>query len=483
VPEPHRDLQRRPRGVFENVASKDEDDVTACSNPYDENSANGRVRSKAGIVQIRNQNVHHGHDRNISEVKYLESLQVIEKQKKSLFTLENQLDEALLELQTVKSDLQRSKDEATKRSQVFEEATSRVFRERIDTDERLRKEIQANQHLKDELACLEREVADLSLELERAHQRSIWSTLQRSDSAGIALADELSASSLKSDPINVKETEQKLRLDKTALVDRSEPTGLSDEARKSIESLTEKLLASEANVTNLQTQLSEAQATEVRLNQTVAHVTRSRDQALDEVSLLKLEMMKSNEGTEDLKRMMDLYDKEKQETSRLMKEIESLRNSLYESNLNVTHYSSSLKKLEGEFTRLQLDAARYEIQVSTLERQLLQEKENNCNMSRRSDSEMYKFRLEDKHKLEQTASELIRQAAEHLKERKRMDVEVMHRCSPIVPDAAIKGESEALNAMDESYGEKPSFVNCDTSETKRGSSDLLDILRMRLDQT
>jgi hypothetical protein len=464
--EPPRNLQRRPRGVFEYVMSKDADDGTTCSKPYDETSAHGNVRSKPGMAQNRMQSVTNDSDGVAYDAKYRDSLGIIEKQRKSLSTLEKQLRDALLELDSVKSDFQRSKDEAAKRSQAFEDATAKVFRDRIDTDERLRKEIHVNHQLNDELACLKREMANLSVELERAHHRTMWSALQQADVGAAALADDLSVSSMKSDPVVVKE----LKTDEVK------------EATKSIESLTEKLKASEAFAVSLQTQLSGARAADLRTNQTIVELKHERDMALHEIELLKSAMNKSNEVSEDLRRARDLYDNEKQETSRLTREIEFLRNDLCESNFKVNHYSSSLKKFEGEYTRLQLDVAKYQIQVSTLEQQLLKEKENTCNTVRRNSSEIHGLRFGINDTNTQKSSELIRQAAEHVKERKWVEAEVIHRSSPNVqPDGAFNGENDSVCEMN-SFAVNGNNLSNMTKEEKRSSSDLLDILRMRLDQ-
>jgi hypothetical protein len=469
VGEPPRNLQRRPRGVFEYIASKDIDEGTACSKPYDEMSAHDNERSKSRMTQYRKESIKHSPDQNAYETKYLESLSIIENQRKSLLKLDHQLRDAHLELDSVKSDLQRSKDDATKRSQTYEDATAKAFRDRIDTDERLRKEIQVNHQLNDELSCLKREVANLSVELERAHHRTMWSALQQADTGVVALADDLSASSMKSDPIVVKECK---------------PDEVKA-AMKSIESLTEKLKASEGVAANLQTQLSEARAADMRTNQTIVELKLERDMALQEIESLKSEMDKSIEVADDLRRTRMLYDDEKQETSRLVKEIESLRNDLCESNFKADHYSSSLKRIEGEYTRLQLDIAKYQLQVSTLEQQQMKEKENTCNMVRTKNSEIHGLRSEDNDVNTQKSSELISQAAEHLKERKWMEAEILQRCSPVVqPDGTFNGGYNADTEMNRlNVNGNNTSNSCIPNKTKRSSSDLLDILRMRLDQT
>ena len=446
---PSRSLQRRPRGVFENVISKNRDDGTVCSKPYDEIAAHVHVRSEPAVSKTRDVYVDLVRDRSLYESKYLESLNVIESQKNSMLALENQLRDALHELESVKGDLQRSKDESAKRSQVFEESTARVFRERIDIDERLRKEIHTNHHLNDELSRLQREVASMSVELERAHLRSKWGALQQSDAVGIALADDLSVSSMKSDPVNVKEAKS---LDVI-------------EAKRSLELITEKLVASEAYARNLQTRLSEAQAAEFLTNQTIAKLKCDRDEAFQEISSLKSALTISNDIAEDLRKTKDLFDKEKQESSRLMWEVESLRNDLCESNFKVNDLSSSLQKFEGEFTRLQLDAARYQIQVSTLERQLLREKENSSSMIRTYDLGICSVPVEDKINDADSSSDSLLQVAEDLMEVKRI--------------AAFAEQTVTTDEQKEKY---PCFTRA-TNETKRGPSDLLDILRMRLDQT
>jgi hypothetical protein len=156
-PRPQRDCQRRPRGIYERTAS--DDDLSRGSRPFDETPSLGGVasvgsgppRSDANLRADRNPpcaectTARRKHEE--TSTKYARALQGLAKQEKALQNLLQQLKGSTVALEAAKRDLQQSKAESAKCLQLFEDATARIFRERIEIDEQLRKEMQANQFL------------------------------------------------------------------------------------------------------------------------------------------------------------------------------------------------------------------------------------------------------------------------------------------------------------------------------------------------
>lgn len=463
-----RDLQRRPRGIFEHVMSNDDGDnfdevTTACSTPYDESDTKAYydAQGSGSLPDMAND----------LKLKYNQALLEVQQHRKLLAAVENQLKSTVLELQEVKSDLQKTKDDATERSRTYADATTQIVKERLDSDAKLQIEQETNKTLKDEVECLKREVISLSLELERAVHRSHWSGFQSypdpsPNVANNSLADDLSTTSNKSDSQPVKVAEM--------LPNESVTTSNAqiDEATKALEFMSEKLQESQKEVTDLQSQLTAMRVASELYSISYEQLQRERDEAIAQKTNLQREMNQVKSKVRDMDIQTDLFEREMKETSRLKEEIVLLANELNYSNIRASDYATNVQRLEEELIRAQLHAAKYEIQASALEKELRDSKRtvpDTTHLQQQQDGQS--------HTIDNDIS--IKSHLESLNLKKEQSIE-----RQLVEDELAQlFTSNSLQSDSALCAEDINSINRSSTKTTRGrgSSDLLDILRKKLE--
>jgi hypothetical protein len=471
-PRQQRDLQRRPRGMFELVTSNDDGDnademTTACSTPFDESDEklHQDSRGNGSVPDMTN-------DAKQWTVKYNEAILELKRQRMLVATVENQLKASVLELHAVKSDLQKTKDDAAERARTYADATAKIVQERLDSDEKLKEEQQANQTLKDEVECLKREVINLSLELERAVHRNTWSSFQNlpESSPGIgnnALADDLSTTSNKSDSHPVKAAEAH------PIESCTTSNAQMDEATKALEFMSEKLQASQKEVADLQSQLTAMRVASELYNMTYEQLQRERDDAIAQKGIIQREMKQAKAKIKEMDIQTDLFEREMKETARLKEEIVSLTNELSYSNIRASDYATNVRRLEEELIRAQLHAAKYEIQASALEKELRESTRTIPVAARHGQHEGSSLPIE-KEIAHKSQLELMHSSIELSTERQLVEEELVQRFTT----TSLQSDNVSM-AIDNKATSRGSV-----GKGNRGrGSDLLEILRKKLEPT
>lgn len=484
-----RDLQRRPRGIFELVTSNDDGDnndnddnindnewTAALNTPYDESEGKNdqSFRGKGRMSDMAN-------DTKQITVKYNEAILELQQQRKLVTTFENELKQTLMELEAVKNDLQKTKDDASERSRTYADATAKIVQERLESDEKLKEEQDANKKLKDEVECLKREVISLSLELERAVHRNTWSSFHQNLPASStqvmnnALADDLSTTSNKSDSQSNKVTAE-VRLMESSYNSNTQ----IEEATKALEFMSEKLQASQKEVSDLQSQLTAMRAANELYNKSYEQLQRERDEAITQKFVILREMEQTKSKIEEFDIQTDLFEREIKETARLKEEIVSLNNELSYANIRASDYATNVQRLEDELVRSQLHAAKCEIQVSALETVLREsERATRVTTHQRQNEVMLQPLDIDVTKKSQLESiqESIHSSMELSMERQLVEAEM---------DQLFTSRIEQSDTVPHLYAGDNNTTNRDAIgrvSRGRGSSDLLDILRKKLEPT
>lgn len=434
-PRPQRDFQRRPRGMYERTVS--EDDGSRGSRPYDETPSLGAAALETGQQQP---NLNHRSDQTLCRgegtiysakqeeisANYATALQDLAYQEKLLQNLMVQLKGSRLALETSKRDLQQSKAESAKRSQVFEETTSKIFRERIEIDEQLRKELQAKQNFKDQVANLKKDVARLTAVLEKRTQepRFMESTTQTLDNVGMT-SSKADPQAPRADTPNARNVSVVMAID---LDDIAGAIEVQDtEATEAVNRLSANLLALQAELVDLRAQLAEAHAANLSSNIGMEQLKRDRYEALEQVSSLSHELSRLKTESEEIRSKVDLSSqRDDDETARLKEQLHSLQQELATSNQHAAQFAAKNERLEQELADVLVEAKKFEFQATSLDKTLQKARADSSDMARVGDSEVWRLQndlKEMKEKLSQRNSEIIRQAAVHLKERKRMEEE------------------------------------------------------------
>jgi hypothetical protein len=472
-----RDTQRRPRGRYEesvltkptkppliahprselhngtsHVPATDDDDATRASRPYDESSV-GRSSRPPRAITDEPLSTQDRVQLEVLSTKYELAMHDMACQEKVVQNLRYQLSAAQKAVKAVQHELQLAQTESTKRSQVFEEATRKIFRERIDVDERLRRELQANQQYQTVVTNLQQEIAHLSQELQRAQEQSTKEA--NSETSIVETTNEAAAEAQTSIP--------------TPALDRATMDADQQNLRSSVANLEEQLkdkklahtLASQ-EIESLKMERADAQAQIARLTQELMRVVDESTTNNDQVS--------GGDGAEQLQNEIILLQEELEQANQRAEESFAIR-----------------KKLGDEMAGFEVEAMQYGSRVARMEEQLQEARAEAQREASSKDVEAKELRVEVnelKKALSERNSEIVRQAAEHLKERRYLEDELRH----------WKQNAQCLrnytNSTDECSGtaESDATVPCRPSQTRAqprtenmSSTILMDILRKKLD--
>jgi chromosome segregation ATPase len=474
-----RDTQRRPRGRYEEsvrtkptkppliahprselrsssgtglVPATDDDDSTRASRPYDESSV-GRSSRQARAMTNEPLSTQDRVQLEVLSTKYELALHDMACQEKVVQHLRHQLSAAQNAVKAVQRELQLAQTENTKRSQVFEEATRKIFRERIDVDERLRRELQANQQHQTVVTNLQQEIARLSQELQRAQEQSTKEA--NSETSIVGTTNEAVAEFQTTNPSTALD---RATMDAELQTLRSSVVDLEEQLKG--EKLAHSLASQE--VESLKMERADAQAQIARLTQELMRV-------VDE-SVTNNDRLSGGDGAEQLQN-----------------EIKLLQEELAPANQRAEESFAIRKKLEDEMAGSEVLAMQYGSRVARMEEQLQEARAEAQKESSTKDVEAKQLRVEVnelKKALSERNSEIVRQAAEHLKERRYLEDELRH----------WKQNAQCLrnytNSTDECSGtaESDATVPCRPSQTRTqpraenmSSTILMDILRKKLD--
>ena len=303
-------------------------------------------------------------------------LQNLESQDKSVVTLQKQVWERGLALKKSKRELEQSRVVMAKRSQAFEEASANIFRERIVVEERLRKEMESNETFKKQLTYLQQEVSRLGVAIDKPN----------------------------------------------------DTRGGDGDATKAIERLSADLLSLRSEVVDLRAQLAEAKAATLAKDKEISVLRRERDEARTQLSALNEKFRNLEREAITLRARAIVRDQDDEAVGcRVNEELRSLQIALEESNRQVAEQFEKSKYLEEELSEAKVATMKHEVEVTDLREHLKTtrlEADNKLNVGD-SETRLLQNELQRiKDKLSQTNSEIINQAAVHLKERGRLENEL-----------------------------------------------------------
>jgi len=357
--------------------------------------------------------------------------QNLESQDKAVVTLQKQVWERGLALKQSKRELEQSKVVMAKRSQAFEEASANIFRERIDVEARLRKEMESNETFKKQLTYLQQEVSRL----------------------GVA-------------------------------IDKPSDTRSGDgEATKAIERLSADLLSLRSEVVDLRAQLAEAKAATLAKDKEISALRRERDAARTQLSALNEKFRNLEREAITLRARAIVRDQDYDAAgSRVNEELRSLQIALEESNRQVAEQFEKSKYLEEELSEAKVAAMKHEVEVTDLREHLKTtrlEADSKLNVGD-SETRLLQNELQRiKDKLSQTNSEIINQAAVHLKERGRLENE-LEQTKKVAEVLQIK-----VSSMDAQLAESEVDVELQQAMDNSGKAPraaaIMDLIRKTLD--
>ena len=173
----------------------------------------------------------------------------------------------------------------------------------------------------------------------------------------------------------------------------------------------------------------------------------------------------------------DLFEREMKETARLKEEIVKLTSELTYSNIRASDYATNVQRLEEELVRAQLHAAKYEIQASALEKELRESKRTGSSvvvLQPQQQNEVRSLAI-DKDITSKCQLESSLTSKKLSIERQLVEDELAQRftSNSRQSDAFSYRNSVDVNATHRCSTEKDS--------RSRGSADLLDILRRKLE--
>jgi hypothetical protein len=458
--------RRRPLGVYEQtmtaatktIASTPESKTSV---PFDEAAkrakevdAFNKEIARFELMQ-REQQILFEKKHDAMSLKYARALKDLATQGESIQKLQKELKETTLASEQTRIDMLQYKADMTKRSQTLEQDAEQTFQERIEIEEKLRREMLANQEFKDQVSALKREVARLTVMLKFAREGSLNN---RDDVPSILAASTSSGSESLPDAAN-----SSTQSPRSAAANSAK----DDEKNQQIERLMTDLLSLRSDMVDLRAQLADARAERLTTDTQMQQLKQDRDKAQEQVTTLNSALEKLQRETNDLKHEADAtQQKEMEDFDKVKEELALVRKQLEKTNQQTGLYAEKSQKLQEELTELQAEATKHQVHAANLLRQLEETRSEADEKVRVSDMETKKLQdevREMKEKLSQTNSEMIYQATEHLQERKRIEQElektreiaqVLQSKVVSLDDHIAQTESVALHSHNQGEGDE-----------------------------
>lgn len=356
---------------------------------------------------------------------------------KEIAQLQEKVKESGAALEHTKRELEISRAEMTKRSQAFEEASASIFRERIDVEEKLRREMKSNERFKKQMQELQKEVSRL----------------------GNAIG-------------------------------KTDVTGKADgETAKAVERLSADLLSLRSEVVDLRAQLAEAQAVSLAKDKEIDKLRCQRDDAQSQLSGLNQKVKRLERETITLRARETVSgQQEKDVASRYEEQVRNLQVALEEANREVIDQAEKKKHLERELSEMQVATMKFAVEVEDLKKQMEKTREEADKKVSAGDAEAKKLQnelSEIKQKLSQTNSEIINQAAAHLKEKGRLQSELQQtrKVAEVLQSKVSNMDQELAETLEENEKQRSVIDEGSRAGARNSPAVFIDILRKTLDPT
>lgn len=365
-------------------------------------------------------NIDHSSGRMVPETMYTLALKELNSQVDSMKKLQSELDGVKEELVIAKKELHAARDQSVQRNQASAASSEKIFKERVEIEEKLRLEIKKSEKLAEQISKLQEDNMYLKSSLRSSKLEAAKRTPGTSPPHALEINGTLSFPPAE------------------AVFNAAGGSNLSAV-----------VMSLRADVVDLKAQLAEARAARLSAEQSKSQLKEQADGALVESARLREQVAGLRLEVAHLKRQSDDAAKQSEaETQRLQDEIAGLKDNLAETKSEVDVQSRRGQQLEEELTETQADATRLRRQVADFLAQLEKTKKMRDEVVQRGDEEARRLQSEVKamkDKLAKTNAEVVAQAAEHLKERKRIEEELIRsKAEATLHKKAIVHENEAL---------------------------------------
>ncbi len=356
---------------------------------------------------------------------------------KEIAKLQEKVKESGAALEHTKRELEISRAEMTKRSQAFEEASASIFRERMDVEEKLRQEMKSNEQFKRQMQELQKEVSRL----------------------GNAIG-------------------------------KTDVTGKADgETARAVERLSADLLSLRSEVVDLRSQLAEAQAASLAKDKEIDKLRYQRDDAQSQLSGLNQKIKRLEREAITLRAKATVSGQQEKDVAiRYEEEVRNLQVALEEANREVIEQAEQKKHLERDLSEVQIATMKYAAEVEGLKNQMEKTREAADEKVSAGDAEARRLQnelREIKEKLSQTNSEIINQAAAHLKEKGRLqsELEQTRKVAEVLQSKVSNMDQELAETLEENEKQRSVIDEGSRAGARNSPAVFIDILRKTLDQT
>jgi hypothetical protein len=398
-PTPERDHLRRPRGAYDVDDSFElsEQPLLTMRQPGTEYTDMRDLRMCMFVQDENNEKV-------VPEARFSRTLEQLEIQDGSIKKLETELRESKNALDRSRHELTLTRKASAQQKQVGTATAEKLFGDRVDIEEKLRREMRENDKLLEQISGLQDEKARLTTSLEVGSVGQVEVT---------RLPDESMVPTLSTSPSD----EQNPQCPVTE-------EGLQESADRSMY-FSSLVISLRAEIVELKCELAEAEAAQLATKQSEreiedgnVHVRAEGEKLKEQVEQLKQEIEVMEQQASQKKREGEL------EIQQLQAQLKWMQEKLVTTAQDVLSRCEEHQTIEKVLNETQDEATKLRQQVASLISKVESLEVQSDSRNKVSVEEAKKIQGETsalKEKLSKSHREIIDQAAEHLKERQRME--------------------------------------------------------------
>jgi hypothetical protein len=399
-PTPERDSLRRPRGAYDQ-----DDSLEFLKEPLPTMRQPGTEYTNMRDIRKHMLNKDKNTGKGVSEGPLSRSLEELKIHDGSMKTLETELRETKNMLEQTRHELTLTRKSSAQQKQVGTATAEKLFGDRVDIEEKLRREMRENDNLLEQISGLRNEKNRLRTTLNVGSDGQVEST---------RIPDQTLRPTVLSSP---SRNEQNPQCPAT-------PEGLQESADRSMY-FSSLVISLRAEILELKSELAEARAAQLEAKQ-------SQREIEDDKVHIGAEGEKLKEQVEQLKQEIKVLEQEAGEKERdgeleihqLQAELRRMQDKLVTTAQDVLGRSADHQRTEKVLNETQDEATKLRQQVSTLISKVETLEAQYDDRNKVSGVEAKKLQGEISalnEKLSKSHLEIIGQATEHLQERKRME--------------------------------------------------------------
>jgi hypothetical protein len=398
-PTPERDNLRRPRGAYDQ-----DDSLEFLKEPLPTMRRPGTEYMDLRDIRMHMLNKDKNNEK-VTEGPISRSLEELKIHDGSMKTLETELKETKNILEQTRHELTLTRKASAQQKQVGTATAEKLFGDRVDIEEKLRREMRENDNLLEQISGLRNEKDRLRTTLDVGLDGQV---------EGTRLPDQTLGSTVSLSPSRKAQNPQC----------PATQEGLQESADRSMY-LSSLVISLRAEILELKSELAEARAAQLAAKQ-------SQREIEDDCLRVKAEGEKLKDQVEQLKQEIEVLEQQASEKERdgeleihkLQAEIRCMQDKLVTTAQDVLGRSADHQRTEKVLNETQDEATKLREQVSSLISKVESLEAQSDDRNKVSGVEAKKLQGEISalnEKLSKSHLEIIDQAAEHLKERKRME--------------------------------------------------------------